>query len=237
MLESRERLDGRKFQTEAWAIRAAYFHGDRGRVTCVALVVFHRGVNVGGHRTFRPSVLARGQSDYGVVNVGATGTAEAGFAELECGLGFGVLIQVAEDEAVAKGVGDAHVAAPGLFEDAGARVFIFFGEELLLIGVKAFDFNAQRGAGTGVAMMFGNVQDAVAFGNLHVERQIWFEAMLPIHVESQEGDVEFLGLGFIKAANYGNWMGEIHAGSLACGGGVDLLGKQHQQQKRKPVPE
>ena len=40
----------------------------------MALVVFIRGVNVGGHRTFRPSVLARGLSDYDVVNVGAAGT-------------------------------------------------------------------------------------------------------------------------------------------------------------------
>ncbi|MFZ0340197.1 MAG: DUF1697 domain-containing protein, partial [Terracidiphilus sp.] len=40
----------------------------------MALVVFLRGVNVGGHRTFRPSVFARGLSDYGVVNIGAAGT-------------------------------------------------------------------------------------------------------------------------------------------------------------------
>ena len=40
----------------------------------MALVVFLRGVNVGGHRTFRPSVLARELSEYGVVNVGAAGT-------------------------------------------------------------------------------------------------------------------------------------------------------------------
>jgi uncharacterized protein (DUF1697 family) len=40
----------------------------------MALVVFLRGVNVGGHRTCRPSVLARELSDYGVVNVGAAGT-------------------------------------------------------------------------------------------------------------------------------------------------------------------
>ncbi len=39
----------------------------------VALVVFLRGVNVGGHRRFRPSVLARELSDYDVVNVGAAG--------------------------------------------------------------------------------------------------------------------------------------------------------------------
>ena len=40
----------------------------------MALVVFLRGVNVGGHRTFRPSILARELGDYDVVNVGAAGT-------------------------------------------------------------------------------------------------------------------------------------------------------------------
>ncbi len=40
----------------------------------MALVVFLRGVNVGGFRTFRPSILAREMSDYDVVNVGAAGT-------------------------------------------------------------------------------------------------------------------------------------------------------------------
>jgi uncharacterized protein (DUF1697 family) len=40
----------------------------------MALVVFLRGVNVGGHRTFRPSVLARELSAHDVVNVGAAGT-------------------------------------------------------------------------------------------------------------------------------------------------------------------
>ncbi len=40
----------------------------------MALVVFLRGVNVGGHRTFRPSILARELGKYGVVNVGAAGT-------------------------------------------------------------------------------------------------------------------------------------------------------------------
>ncbi|HVP90017.1 MAG TPA: hypothetical protein VMS75_02250 [Terriglobales bacterium] len=40
----------------------------------MALIVFLRGVNVAGHRTFRPSLLARELSDYDVVNVGAAGT-------------------------------------------------------------------------------------------------------------------------------------------------------------------
>ncbi len=40
----------------------------------MALVVFLRGVNVGGYRTFRPSLLARALSKYDVVNLGAAGT-------------------------------------------------------------------------------------------------------------------------------------------------------------------
>ena len=40
----------------------------------MALVAFLRGINVGGHRRFRPSILAKELSDYDVVNVGGTGT-------------------------------------------------------------------------------------------------------------------------------------------------------------------
>ncbi len=38
------------------------------------LIVLLRGINVGGHRTFRPSMLARDLAAYDVVNVGAAGT-------------------------------------------------------------------------------------------------------------------------------------------------------------------
>lgn len=40
----------------------------------MALVVFMRGVNVGGHKTFRPAALARELAALDVVNVGAAGT-------------------------------------------------------------------------------------------------------------------------------------------------------------------
>jgi hypothetical protein len=40
----------------------------------MALIVFLRGINVGGHRTFRPSMLAKDLAAYEVVNVGAAGT-------------------------------------------------------------------------------------------------------------------------------------------------------------------
>jgi uncharacterized protein (DUF1697 family) len=40
----------------------------------MALVVFLRGVNVGGHRTFRPAALAAELTHLGAVNIGAAGT-------------------------------------------------------------------------------------------------------------------------------------------------------------------
>jgi uncharacterized protein (DUF1697 family) len=40
----------------------------------VALVVLLRGVNVGGHRTFRPAALAQQLKHLGAVNIGAAGT-------------------------------------------------------------------------------------------------------------------------------------------------------------------
>lgn len=40
----------------------------------MALIVFLRGINVGGHRRFRPSLLAKELAAYDIVNVGAAGT-------------------------------------------------------------------------------------------------------------------------------------------------------------------
>jgi uncharacterized protein (DUF1697 family) len=40
----------------------------------MALVVFLKGVNVGGHRTFRPSLVAKELAHLGVTNIGAAGT-------------------------------------------------------------------------------------------------------------------------------------------------------------------
>lgn len=40
----------------------------------MALVVFLKGINVGGHRSFRPSVLAKDLQRFDAVNIGAAGT-------------------------------------------------------------------------------------------------------------------------------------------------------------------
>src|SRR5260221_3490096 len=46
----------------------------KSRTKPMASVVFLKGVNVGGHRLFRPSVFAKELVKYDVVNVGAAGT-------------------------------------------------------------------------------------------------------------------------------------------------------------------
>ncbi|MFY9611016.1 MAG: hypothetical protein WAU45_20695 [Blastocatellia bacterium] len=40
----------------------------------MAFVVFLKGVNVGGHKTFKPSLLAKELAEFDVVNIGAAGT-------------------------------------------------------------------------------------------------------------------------------------------------------------------
>ena len=46
----------------------------RTELSLVAVVVLLRGLNVGGHRTFRPTTLAEQLRHLGAVNIGATGT-------------------------------------------------------------------------------------------------------------------------------------------------------------------
>src|SRR5260370_1203114 len=44
------------------------------KMQSMGLVVFLRGCNVGGHKTFRPTLLAEQLKHYDVVNIGAAGT-------------------------------------------------------------------------------------------------------------------------------------------------------------------
>src|SRR5205807_7033618 len=70
---NRSRCSSPSWRTRVTEVRSSRT-GSSGSGSKVALVVFLRGVNVGGHRTFRPSILARELSQYDVVNVGAAGT-------------------------------------------------------------------------------------------------------------------------------------------------------------------
>src|SRR5512142_649847 len=63
--------DGRTTRTFIGSSRRYFGAATMGSM---ALVVFFRGINVGGHRAFRPSVLAKELGVYEAVNVGAAGT-------------------------------------------------------------------------------------------------------------------------------------------------------------------
>jgi hypothetical protein len=54
--------------------RPQHFSLPSATMGSMALIVFFRGINVGGHRAFRPSVLAKELAGYDAVNVGAAGT-------------------------------------------------------------------------------------------------------------------------------------------------------------------
>jgi uncharacterized protein (DUF1697 family) len=56
------------------AVDDGYVFVRRQQEDFVACVVLLRGVNVGGHRTFRPSALARQLKHLDAVNIGAAGT-------------------------------------------------------------------------------------------------------------------------------------------------------------------
>jgi uncharacterized protein (DUF1697 family) len=56
---------------ELWAARYEFAGSTRKPM---ALVVLLRGVNVGGHKTFRPTILARQLKHLDAVNIGAAGT-------------------------------------------------------------------------------------------------------------------------------------------------------------------
>jgi uncharacterized protein (DUF1697 family) len=86
----------------------------------LALAVFLRGVNVGGHRTFRPSALARQLKHLDAVNIGGAGTfvirRPAGRdqvrAEIARRLPFAAQITICEGQDIVRLVARGHVAAP-----------------------------------------------------------------------------------------------------------------------------
>lgn len=84
----------------------------------MALVVFLRGVNVGGHRTFRPTKLAEQLQHLGAVNIGAAGTfvirsqvtqAQAR-SEVARRLPFGAEIVICQGREIAKLISNDHFA-------------------------------------------------------------------------------------------------------------------------------
>ena len=72
-----------------------------------------------------------------------------------------------------------------------------------------------RRAGAGVAVMLAQVQFQAQAGNLRIEGEVVAEAVLPIDLEAEEIDVEFLGLLDREDPQDRNCDLELlHAGSL-----------------------
>lgn len=84
----------------------------------MALVVLLRGVNVGGHRIFRPSELAKQLADLDVVNIGAAGsfvirqpvTQSRLRAELARRLPFDAKVMICQGRDILKLMSQAHFA-------------------------------------------------------------------------------------------------------------------------------
>lgn len=66
----------------------------------MALVLFLRGVNVGGHKTFRPTVLARQLRHLDVVSIGAAGTFVVGASVTQAALRAAVVCRLPFDAQV-----------------------------------------------------------------------------------------------------------------------------------------
>ena len=79
----------------------------------MALVVFLRGVNVGGHRTFRPTILARELGHLDAVNIGAAGT------ELAARLPFETEIMICQGRDILRLVSENPFADEPLRPDIG----------------------------------------------------------------------------------------------------------------------
>ena len=84
----------------------------------MALVVLLRGVNVGGHRTFRPTTLAEQLKHLGAINIGAAGTFVIRHpvtpaqlrAEVACRLPFDAVIVVCQGREIEKLVSNNYFA-------------------------------------------------------------------------------------------------------------------------------
>ncbi|MNH32741.1 hypothetical protein D3C79_932050 [compost metagenome] len=66
-------------------------------------------------------------------------------------------------------------------------------------------------------MVLGQVQDQAVAVNLHVQRQVRAEAVLPVQAETEEIHVELPGLVDREDAQYRDGGGEGHGASLTVG--------------------
>ncbi len=78
--------------------------------------------------------------------------------------------------------------------------------------IQHFDPNAQPCAGTGIAVVLGQMDDAAVAGNLHVDWKIVGEAMRPIDLKAEKIDVMTHCYGFVEDAEDRDGVVEFHRG-------------------------
>lgn len=63
-------------------------------------------------------------------------------------------------------------------------------------------------------MMLGEMQDALMFGNLHIQRQVRLKTVFPINSKAKKSDVELPRFGLIKDAEDWNRPSKRHCSPL-----------------------
>ena len=92
---------------------------------------------------------------------------------------------MSERQSVSKGISHRHVVtAPWCRFDGRPGVSILLRRKFSLKGFQTGRFDPHGCAGTAVAMMLGQMQNAAIFRDLHVERYPFFEAVFPVQPET-----------------------------------------------------
>ena len=100
-----------------------------------------------------------------------------------------------ESNPIPKRVDHLHrLCIPRLSLDAGAKVRIVLPQKLGVACFEARHLDEHCRARAAVAMVLRKMQHETTKGDLRIERRVFFKAVLPIHLEAKESNVELLRL-------------------------------------------
>jgi hypothetical protein len=117
-----------------------------------------------------------------------------------------------KNEPVAERIGRAHFPGSPLrvLRRAGLEILVIFCAQRRAVIIQPGRLNPHGGAGTGVAMMLGQMDDAGIPRDLHIDWKIFPEPVLPINFESKKINVKLFGLRLVENAKYGYWRFHVH---------------------------
>ena len=118
--------------------------------------------------------------------------------ELSRGDSLCVSFDLAKSDIVAKGINNCElpsIRSPVAFLQPRPHIPVLLGDKLLVIPSDslphhdtAFDTRAS------ICMMFAEVQNEIALGDLAIQWRVVVETVIPVYRESEEVKVEFVGL-------------------------------------------